>query len=214
MPHSIAQTLVDRYGQTFAQSAGITLRDKPSPLWRLLVLSLLLSARIDSAIAVRSAGELSRAGWRTPESMGRSTWQQRVDALGRGGYRRYDERTSTQLGEAADLVHDRWRGDLRRLHDDSGDDADAIAEQIQQVKGIGPAGASIFVREVQAAWTGLMPYVDGIVVNGTDALGLPTDAAELARLVPSTQFPGLVAGCVRAALDSSVADDVRRRALS
>ncbi|MGH3425144.1 MAG: endonuclease, partial [Nocardioidaceae bacterium] len=94
----IAQTLVENHGQTFVEAAGITLRDKPSPLWRLLLLSLLLSARIDAGIAIRSVRELSRAGWRTPSAMAGSTWQQRVDALGRGGYRRYDERTSTQLG--------------------------------------------------------------------------------------------------------------------
>src|SRR5699024_2441083 len=100
----LARTGIARHPQTFAQAAGIQRRDKPSPLWRRLVLSLLLSARIDSSIAVRSARELSRAGWRTPAAMTASTWQQRVDALGRGGYRRYDERTATQLGDAAELV--------------------------------------------------------------------------------------------------------------
>src|SRR5699024_10028022 len=159
-------------------AAGITLRDKPSPLWRLLVLSLLLSARIDSSIAVRSARELSRAGWRTPAAMTASTWQQRVDALGRGGYRRYDERTATQLGDAAERVRERWRADLRSLHDEAGDDADAISTGVQQVKGIGPSGGAIFVREVQAVWTGLVPYADKMVTAGAERLGLPSSPAE------------------------------------
>lgn len=34
--------------------------------------------------------------------MTEATWQNRVDALGRGHYRRYDERTSTMLADAAE----------------------------------------------------------------------------------------------------------------
>jgi hypothetical protein len=40
------RTLLDRNGTTYAEEAGIRLADKPSPLYRLLVVALLLSARI------------------------------------------------------------------------------------------------------------------------------------------------------------------------
>lgn len=73
--------LLRRHGTTYAEQAGIRLTDKPAPLWQLLVLSLLLSARITSDIAVAAAGELFRAGYRTPRTMQQSTWQDRVDAL-------------------------------------------------------------------------------------------------------------------------------------
>ncbi|MGZ5370568.1 endonuclease [Aeromicrobium sp.] len=192
---------VKEFGTTYAEDAGIVLRDKPSPLWRLLVLTLLLSKRIDADIAVRSARELSRAGWRTPRRMLDSTWQQRVDTLGRGGYRRYDESTSTRLAEAAQLVIDRWRGDLRRLHDEAGSDANRVASLVQEVKGIGPVGAAIFLREVQGVWTDLSPFVDELAAEGARLLGLPTTASRLAREVPPQDFHRLVAACVRAALD-------------
>ena len=55
-----------------------------------------------------------------------ATWQQRVNALGRGGYRRYDERTSTMLGDGAALLLDRYAGDLRRLRDDSQDSEEIL----------------------------------------------------------------------------------------
>lgn len=48
-----------------------------------------------------SAKELFAAGWRTPEKLRDATWQARVEALVRGGYRRYDESTSTQLEKLA-----------------------------------------------------------------------------------------------------------------
>jgi hypothetical protein len=40
--------------------------------------------------------------------MREASWQDRVDALGRGHYRPYDERTSTMLCEAAGQLLDRW----------------------------------------------------------------------------------------------------------
>src|SRR5215207_3436626 len=46
----LVRVLLDRYGTTYAEEAGIRLADKPSPLYRLLVLALLLSARIASPL--------------------------------------------------------------------------------------------------------------------------------------------------------------------
>ena len=79
-----ARELLDRYGQTYADEAGIRLRDAPSPLYQLLVLSTLLSAPISSGVSVAAARELFRAGYRTPGAMVAASWQDRVDALGRG----------------------------------------------------------------------------------------------------------------------------------
>lgn len=200
---STAQNLIERHGTTYAEDAGITLSDKPSPLWRLLVLSLLLSARISSDIAVAAAKELNKAGYRTPQKMADATWQQRVDALGRGHYRRYDERTSTMLGEVADQVLDEYGGDLRRMRDDEN-----LHKALQQFKGIGPTGATIFCREVQGIWPELAPYVDDIAAKGAERLGLPRDAKKLADLVSADDLPRLVAGCVRAARNKGVVDDV------
>ena len=198
------QALLERHGSTYASDAGIRLADKPSPLWRLLVLSLLLSARISSDIAVAAARELSAAGCRTPARMADAGWQQRVDALGRGHYRRYDERTATMLGEVAERLLDGYRGDLRRLHDRAED----VHKDLQQFKGIGPTGATIFCREVQGVWPDLAPYVDDIAAKGAERLGLPTSANRLAALVGRQDLPRLVAGCVRAARDKAVVADV------
>ncbi len=94
-----ADALLEECGRTYAAEAGIRLRDTPQPLYQVLVLSHLLSARIRASVAVAAARALFEHGMRTPRRMADATWQQRVDALGEGGYRRYDERTSTQLGE-------------------------------------------------------------------------------------------------------------------
>lgn len=195
LPMTTREEQLDRLRQssTFAEDAGITLKDEPAPLFQLLVLSLLLSARISSGIAVDAARELFRAGYRTPQRMRDATWQQRVDALGRGHYRRYDERTSTQLGEMAQLVLDEHHGDLRRIRSD---DARDVERALQQVRGIGPAGAAIFCREVQGVWTELAPYVDDLAADGAEQLGLPRTLEG----VPTADLPRVVAGYVRARL--------------
>jgi hypothetical protein len=200
--------LLERHGRTFAEDAGIRLADKPAPLFQLLVLSLLLSARIASDIAVAAAHELFRAGYRTPRKMQHATWQQRVDALGRGRYRRYDERTATQLGELADVLLDEYAGDLRRLRDRAQDNL-AVEAALQQFTGIGPAGAAIFCREVQGVWPGLAPYVDPLVADGAERLGLPRSTDRWAALVAPRDLPRLAAGCVRAARNDKVVEDVR-----
>lgn len=201
----IARAVVDRHGRTFADEAGITLKDTPKPLWQLLVLSLLLSARIGSGIALSAARELFAAGYRTPERMRDATWQQRVDALGRGHYRRYDERTATQLGELAERVLTEYRGDLRRMRDED------VESAVQGFTGIGPAGAAIFCREVQELWPELAPYVDPLAARGAERLGLPSEPDRLAALVDTGDLTALVAGCVRAARDDAVVQDVLGR---
>ena len=89
---AVVRALLDRQKTTYAAQAGIRLRNTPAPLYQLLVLAMLLSARIKADIAVAAARELFDAGMRDPRSMAKASWQERVDALGRGGYRRYDER--------------------------------------------------------------------------------------------------------------------------
>jgi len=204
-PAATARVVVRRHGRTFAEEAGIRLRDKPSPLWCLLVMSLICSARISADIALAATRELWAAGWRTPRAMAASTWQQRVDALGRGGYRRYDERTAAQLGELAETVLEQYGGDLRRLREATSD----LLGDLQQFKGIGPVGAGIFCRDAQAVWPDVAPFVDDLAADGAAKLGLPRSADRLSALVSAADFPRLLAGCVRSALDEDVLEELR-----
>src|SRR5205085_9326766 len=118
-PELIVRELLDRHGRLYAEDAGIRLADRPGPLYQLLVLANLLSAPIAAETAVAAARELFAAGYRSPKAMSEASWQDRVDALGRGHYRRYDERTATILGDGADLLASKWHCDLRKLRDDA-----------------------------------------------------------------------------------------------
>ncbi|MFJ5920369.1 endonuclease [Streptomyces ardesiacus] len=192
--------LVDAHGQTYAEEAGIRLKDTPQPLYRLLVLAHLLSARISASIAVAAARALSEAGLRDPRRMAGAGWQERVDALGRGGYRRYDERTATQLGEAADLLTERWGGDLRRLRNEADGDVSEIRRLLQEFPGVGPTGADIFLREAQRVWPQAAPYLDRKALQGAERLGLPGETDRLLALAGETEPAVLAAALVRAAV--------------
>jgi hypothetical protein len=202
----IARAVLARHGTTFAAEAGIALTDEPAPLFQLLVLAELLSARIGAGIAVAAAVELRSAGLTTPSKMADSRRSARITALGRAGYRRYDERTATQLGEAAQLVLDRYSGDLRGLADAAGNDVQAAARLLQEFKGIGPTGASVFLREVQKAWPWVRPCLDARTLAGAQRVGLPGDPAALAGLVPGQDLAAFAAGLVRISLLPARAD--------
>jgi hypothetical protein len=193
--------LLDRHGTTYADEAGITLRDKPAALYQLLVLTTLLSTRISAEIAVAAARELFHAGWRTPTKMAESTWQQRVDALGRGHYVRYDESTATALGDGAARVLDVYHGDLRRVRPDSAADVSRLRDAVRGFPRIGETGAHIFCREVQVVWAPVRPYFDSRALASARRLGLPDDPDELACLVPRADVGRLAAALVRAELD-------------
>ncbi|GAA3027743.1 endonuclease [Streptomyces glomeratus] len=208
----VVEELVREHGHTYAEEAGIPLKDAPQPLYRLLLMALLLSARIRTSIALETVRALQEAGLRDPRRMAGAEWQERVDALGRGGYRRYDERTATQLGDGAELLTERWGGDLRRLRKEADGDVPTLRELLQEIPGIGPAGADIFLREVQRVWPEVAPYVDAKALSGAERLGLPKDPEKLVRLAGGTEPAVLSAALVRAALDKKVAEGVLEHA--
>jgi endonuclease III len=191
--------LLNRDCTTYAADAHITLRNKPAPLYQLSVLVSLLSKPISGDLAVAGARELFAAGYRTPQRMRSATWQERVDALGRGHYRRYDESSSTLLSKSADWLIDTYRGDLRRLAKAAEFDVKRAHDLLQDMPGIGPTGAAIYLREVQAVWQWVRPYADDRVRAAARELRLPHTAPGLGKLAGSDDLSTLGAALIRAA---------------
>lgn len=196
--HRIVDALIDRHGRTYAEEAGIALRNTPAPLYRLLVLSLLLSARIAAPVALAAARALADAGWTTPQKLADSSWEARARTLNRSGYARYDERTATMLADTTELLLDEYGGDLRRLRERSDRDPDAERRALQQFSGVGPVGAAIFSREVQLVWDEMYPFADARALGSATRLGLADDVAGLRRnTTDATELTRLVAALVR-----------------
>jgi endonuclease III len=195
---AIVTALLDAHGRTYAAEIGIDpAKNTPSPLFRLLCASLLFSARISADIAVRASKALADQGWTTAQKLAESTWDERARTLNEAGYARYDERTATMLGETADLIVERYGGDLRKLRKEAGRDPDEERHLLKCCKGIGDVGVDIFFREVQGAWGELHPFLDKRARDSAQALGLGDDPRALARLVDKSDFPRLASALVR-----------------
>lgn len=198
----VVAALLERHGRTYAAEAGIDLRaGAQSALFRLLCLSLLLSARIRASVAVRAARALAEAGWTDPAAMAGSTWADRCLVLDDAGYARYDERTSRMLAATAERVLDQYHGDLAELRDRACREPAVELRLLQEFPGIGPLGATIFAREVQAAWPELYPFADDRTLRAATLLGLDAEAVSLSHKVAGpTEFTRLVAALVRCSL--------------
>jgi len=208
-PQAVVAALLERHGRTFADELGVDLGASPgqSELFRLVCFALLSSARISADLALRGTRALADAGWTTAQAMAAASWEDRARVLNQSGYARYDERTSTMLGQSSDLLLERYDGDLNQLRAAAERKPRREKELLQELSGIGPVGADIFLREAQASWEELRPYVDRRARSAAGALGLPRDPAKLAELAPKGDVARLVAALVRTALDKD-ADDI------
>lgn len=200
------QQLIKVAGTTYATEAGIKIKDKPMPLFQLLVLCMLASKPINAAIAMRAARELFKAGLRTPKAVLESDRQTMIDAFGRAHYARYDESSAARLADMAERVQDEYSGDLRELAERSEHGVVAAKRMLKEFKGIGDTGADIYLREVQDVWTWVGPYFDDRATAEAKALGLPATPKELEQFAPQGNAQ-LAAALIRASLD----DGVRRQ---
>lgn len=201
----VARAVLNAYGRTFAEELGIRVeRNTPSPLFRLLCFSILASARISHEIAIGAARALADQGWTTARKMADSTWRQRTDTLNAAGYARYDESTARMLGDTAELLLDRWSGDLRKLREEAERDPAGERSLLKKVKGIGDVGANIFFREAQRSWDELYPFADDRVLEAAKRLDLGDDAGALTRRADGpAEYARLVAGLIRVDLSDA-----------
>jgi endonuclease III len=206
-PAELARRLVKVAGTTYAEQAGIPVKNTPQPLFQLLALCMLASKPISAEIAVAAAKELFAAGFRSPDAVLKADRLDLIHAFGRAHYVRYDESSATRLVDIAQRARDAYRGDLRRLGERSGHDVAAAKRLLTQFNGIGETGAAIFLREVQDAWRWVRPYFDQRALRAAGKLGLPADPDELASLAPKSPAR-LAAALIRAGLNADIRKQV------
>ncbi|MFD4367527.1 endonuclease [Rhodococcus sp. NPDC058521] len=198
---AIVGALLKHAHGTYAQEADVGLENEPAPLFRLLVFGLVSSTPISASIAVATARELRKSGMSSAPTVKRAKRSDIIEALGRAHYVRYDESTATRLHELADRVDDVYGNDLRRLPKRAQFSVPEVKRLLQEFNGIGPTGADIFTREVQAVWPWARPYFDNRAIESARGLGLPSDPDELAGYVRPEDVAELSAALVRISLD-------------
>lgn len=103
------------------------------------------------------------------------------------------------LGESAQMLLERYKGDLRILRETAGAEPEAERKLLKEFKGLGDVGVDIFFREVQATWDELYPFLDKHALDAAGQLGLPQDAGSLADMVPREDFPRLATALAQVA---------------
>ena len=196
--NDLVEALLRRHGTTYCEELGIDIeKNQPSPLFCWLVASILFSSRIGAGAAAEAAKALFKAGWRTPQAMAQATWEERTRVLNRAGYARYDESTSRMLGDTSEHLIEAYDGDLRRLRERAGQDAEEERRLLQEFKGIGKVGADIFLREIQAVWPEVYPFADAKALQAAKHLKLGATPETLAERVGRNDFARFVAALVR-----------------
>lgn len=157
----------DTGGDTGQQDGGRKERNRVGPtdlgldlsggreadLFRWLAACVLFGARIKQELAASAYAVLEREGVLTPAGLAGADRQHLVDLLREGHYRRYDETKADDLIQLGHDVGERYGGQVSRLRVDA-DGPKEIRRRLQQLKGIGPTAADIFLREVGPEWRG------------------------------------------------------------
>lgn len=208
----VVAALIDTQGTLFSEEMGAHVaRNTPQELFHWMEGAILLSARIDAALAVQAARALRSGRLHKIDVILATDYWDMVAVLRDNGYRRYDEKTAEYLRETAQWMRDRYQDDLRNMLDD---DPDVVLKRLAGAKGLGKVGASIFAREAQLVWDVFYPRADGPALKAAERLDLPAETEPLVALAGSRErFVRLMAALTRAALDGpapAVSDAARR----
>ena len=111
----IVATLLGKYGSTFAEQTRISLKNEPSPLFRLLMLCILQAKPISTNTEFQISLELKK-GLITEETAQSASLRIMIAAFKEADYVRYNESSATYFHEAAESMLAEYGGDLREFH--------------------------------------------------------------------------------------------------
>ena len=91
---------------------------------------------------------------------------------------------SERIESAADMVLEKYEGDLEKLREAAGKDPEEEKKLIREFKGVGDTAINIFCREAQLLWEELYPFADQRTLDTLAHHGISCSSAqEVADLV-------------------------------
>jgi hypothetical protein len=90
----------------------------------------------------------------------------------KAGTRAIGRRLPRALGELADLILEKYGGDLNNLVKQNNWEPAKIREALKEIKGLGDVGVDIFFDTAQGVWPCLAPFVDPRSLKTAEQLGL------------------------------------------
>ncbi len=168
---AIEQLLKD-WGGRFSTELGINIDSgSPGEIFKWFLASILFGTRIRQSAAIQTYREFEKRGVLTPDAILNTGWDGLVQILDAGGYARYDFKTATKLLGIAEMLNNRYGGDLNRLHEEASDSGD-LESRLMEFKGVGRVTVNIFLRELRGIWQKADPIPGDTVIIAARKLRL------------------------------------------
>lgn len=168
----ILRKLMEEWGGRFSSELGIDIDSGSSKeIFKWFLASILFGARIRQDAAVRTYREFEKQDVLSPDAIRRTGWDGLVRILDTGGYARYDFKTATKLLGIAEMLINRYGGDLNRLHEEAHDPHD-LELKLMEFKGVGQVTVNIFLRELRGIWQKADPLPGDPAIAAVRSLGL------------------------------------------
>jgi hypothetical protein len=192
-------------GRGFAEEWGFRVTNNPANLFQLLYLAILLRPRGDYRRAVQTAQALRDRGWDSVSRMAQSRHEDRFRVIRDTSHRRDSRELATTLGDLAQTIARRYRGDLRRLRTEARQDPARERELLKELPGVDDEVVDLFFRDVQAIWREAGPFADRRALAAARRLGLGRSVVDLSSLAgrgEGERLAWLVGALARVDLDN------------
>ncbi|KAL1996858.1 hypothetical protein VTN49DRAFT_7723 [Thermomyces lanuginosus] len=151
------------------------LEASPEALLAMCLDVMLKSTRISHDLAQKAVKTVIDAGYHDINVLSKTTWDDRVEVVARGGYNRYRERGASMMGDLIELVNSKYEGDLNNLLKKADYNPRRVWELIKEIKGLGDLATDIFFDNAQAVWPVLAPHVDARSLDTAEEVGIGRD---------------------------------------
>jgi len=203
----VARLVVTALGGRYSSRLGIDVDAGEAEVERWFLAATLFGTRISAGVAERTFGVLDRAGLHRVAQSRRIPWDDLVALLDEGGYARYDFRTATRLQDLAEMIGERYGGQVSVIGR-AFSRYPQLCQALDALPGWGPVTIQLFLRELRGVWPGAQPPLDQRAAAAARHLGLAAmrnakvDLAVLTRLAGESgvDLRDLEGGLVRLAL--------------
>ncbi len=139
--------------ELYSEELGICLKkNTDAELFKWFLASILFGARITETIAKNTYKSFEKYKLLNPRRMLKAGWKFLVNPVMRkGGYVRYDEKTSTQLLKNCKTLIKKYKESLKKLYKETKNNQE-LENRLIEFYGIGPVTANIFLRELRPFW--------------------------------------------------------------
>ncbi|KAJ6102451.1 hypothetical protein N7486_004878 [Penicillium sp. IBT 16267x] len=176
---STIQSVVSKFGQPPLAETTIAnqshLDASPDTVLAMVLDVIVKSRPISHNLAQKTINHLLDEGYHHIDILATTTWEERTNALREGGYNRYREQCATYLGSLADLVANKYDGDLNNLFQTAHGDREEVRTLMKEVKGVGDLGVELFLDNVQSVWPSIAPFLDARSLQTAEEIGIGRD---------------------------------------